>query len=154
VRFKTKFDRWIVAVLVLTAGLTCIVLPVIRLLVPGSQPVPLPAVFLPFAIWLIVLPNTLPQYYEVREDGLFIRQGWRKSLIRYASIAEVQSMTDTRSAAVFSADRVHIVTQSGKRFIIAVAEEARFLDEVAKRCPQLDRKPFGLGTPLSAPSDL
>ncbi|HTA46240.1 MAG TPA: PH domain-containing protein [Bryobacteraceae bacterium] len=153
-RFKTKFDRWIVIVLTLTSVLTCIVLPLIRLLVPGSQPVPLPAVFLPVVIWLIVLPNTLPQYYDLREDGLFIRQGWRKSLIPYSSIAEVQSMTDTRSAAVFSADRIHIVTQNGKRFIIAVAEEERFFDELAKRCTQLDRKPFGLGTPFSVPSDV
>ena len=153
-RFKTKFDRWIVIVLVLTAALTCILLPVVRVLVPGSQPIPLPAVFVPVVIWLIVLPNTLPQYYELRSDGLFIRQGWRKSLVPYASIAEAQAMADTRSAPVFSADRIHIVTETGKRFIIAVAEEERFLDELAKRCPQLNQKPSGLGMPLSTPSDI
>lgn len=153
-RFKTKFDRWLVVVLILTAALTCVILPLVRLFVPTPRPVPLAAVFLPLVIWLIVLPSTLPQYYDVRDDGLFIRQGWRKSLIPYASITEVQSVTDSRSAAVFSVDRILVDTRSGRRYLIAVAEEERFMDELARRCPQLDRKPSGLGMPLAAPSDI
>lgn len=152
-RFRTKFDRWIVVVLTLTAALTCVVLPLMQLM-PHSRPVPAFVMFLPIVIWLIVLPNTLPQYYDVRDDGLFIRQGWRMSVIPYSSITEVQSVNDSRSAAVFSTDRVFIATNEGKRFIIAVAEEERFLDALAARCPQLDRKPWGLGMPLSSPSDL
>lgn len=152
VRFKTRFDRWLVVVLILTAIMTCLILPLLRLAAPHTQPVPWPAVFLPLVIWLIVLPATLPQYYEIREDGLFVRQGWRRILIPYGSIIEVQSTTDTRSAAVFSAERLLITVQSGKRYIIAVAEEAQFLDELGKRCPQLDSRPFGLGIPFSGPS--
>jgi len=100
---------------------------------------------MPLAIWLIALPCTLLQYYEVREDGLFLRQGWRKSLSPYASLVELQSMSDSRSAGVFSTDRVLAVTQEGKRFLIAVAEEESFLTEVSKRCPQLERRNFGFG---------
>jgi hypothetical protein len=33
-----------------------------------------------------------------------------------------------------------------------VAEDDRFLAEVAKRCPQLERRNFGLGVPLAPPS--
>jgi len=102
-------------------------------------------------LWFIVLSCTLPQHYEVRADGLFIRQGWRKNLIPYASLLEVQSVSDSRSAAVFSADRILIVTQNSKRFVIAVAEDEAFFSELAKRCPQLERRPFGLGTPFSPP---
>lgn len=152
-RFKTKFDGWIVVVLVLTAILTCVILPLLQLM-PHTRPVPPFAMFMPLVIWLIVLPNTLPQYYDVRDDGLFIRQGWRKSLIPYASITEVQPVNDARSAAVFSTDRIFIGTKEGKRFIIAAAEEERFLDALAARCPQLDRKGPGLLLPLSAPSDI
>ncbi len=153
-RFKTKFDRSLVVVLVLTAVLTCLLLPGIRLFAPNTRPVPLFAVLMPLLIWAIVLPATLPQYYDVRDDGLFVRQGWKKSLIPYASINEVQSVTDTRSAAVFSAERIQIVTGAGRRYVIAVAEEERFMDEMARRCPQLVRKPSGLGYPLAAPSDV
>jgi hypothetical protein len=55
---------------------------------------------LPLVIWPFVLVNMLPQYYEVRADGLFIRQGWRKVLVPYAYLAELQSTTDARSARV------------------------------------------------------
>jgi hypothetical protein len=150
-RFETKFDRWLVIVLVFTACVTFSV-PASLLLTPGPHPTPqtLAACFVP-VLWLVVLSGTLPQYYEVRADGLFIRQGWKKSLIPYASLLEVTPQSDSRSAAVFSIDRILIVTRNGKRLVIAVAEDDRFFSELAKRCPQLERRAFGLGTPLSPP---
>ena len=80
-RFETKYDLWLVIILVLAAIFTCIVLPGVGLFAPGPHPGPLWLVLMPLVIWLIVLPCTLPQYYEVREDCLFLRQGWRKNLI-------------------------------------------------------------------------
>jgi hypothetical protein len=153
-RFETKFDRWLVLVLGLSAIATCVVVPAARFLAPGSHPAPFWLSFMPLAIWLIVLPCMLPQYYVVRDDGLFVRQGWKKSLIPYAALIEIQSTSDARSAAVFSTDRILLVTQDGKRFLIAVAEEERFLAELAKRCPQLEQRPFGLGIPLSPSSTI
>lgn len=149
-RFKTKFDRWLVIVLVV-AACASFTLPA-SLLRPGLHPTPqiAAACFVPL-LWLIVLSGTLPQYYEARADGLFIRQGWRKSLIPYASLVEIQSVSDSRSAAVFSTDRILILLGNGKRFVIAVAEDESFFSELAKRCPQLERRAFGLGTPLSPP---
>jgi len=148
-RFETKFDRWLVIVPILAACLVFIV-PASLFLSAGHPAPPILACFVPL-IWLAVLSCAFPQYYEARADGLFIRQGWRKSLIPYASLFEVQSVSDSRSAAVFSTDRIVIVTQGGKRFVIAVVEDANFFAELAKRCPQLERRPFGLGTPLSPP---
>jgi hypothetical protein len=144
-RFETRYDRWLVAVLLLTAILTCVVVPTLRLLVPDSHPGPLWPSFLPLLLWSIVLPCVLPQYYEVRENGLFLRQGWRKTLIPYESVVEVRSMSDSRSAAVFSTERLFVTSSEGKHFIIAVAEEGRFLSEIARRCPQLDQRSSGLG---------
>jgi hypothetical protein len=151
-RFETRFDRWLVVTLVLTAVLTCAVMPVMLVLARGPRPIPLWPAFTGWVIWLFVIPCMLPQYYEVREDGLFLRQGWRKILIPYASLMELQPMSDSRSAAVFSTDRILVVTQDGKRFLIAVTEDERFLKEVARRCPQLEWRNFGLGIPLSPPS--
>ena len=138
--------------LALGAIASCVLLPATRFLAPASHPASLWLTFTPLAIWLIVLPCTLPQYYEVREDGLFLRQGWRKSLIPYASLIEIQSISDSRSAAVFSTDRILVVTQEGRRFLIAVTEDERFLAELSKRCPQLEQRPFGLGILLSPSS--
>jgi hypothetical protein len=130
-RFATRFDRWLVVLLVFAALLSC-----------GAVPYLLP-------VWLAVLSMTLPQYYEVRDNGLFIRQGWRKILIPYASLIELQSVTNSMSAAVFSSQRILIVTKEGRRILIAVAEDDRFLEEVSRRAPQLERKAFGLGLPFA-----
>jgi hypothetical protein len=35
-------------------------------------------------------------------------------------------------------DRIRLVTNGGRRYVIAVAEEKRFLAEIWKRCPQLN----------------
>jgi len=147
-RFETKFDRWLVILLIVAALATCS-LPAARLLIARSHPTPLGLTVLPFAIWAVVLSSTLPQYYELHQDSLFLRVGWRRVVIPYASLVEIQSMSDTRSAGVFSADRILLVTEAGKRFIIAVAEQERFLAELSQRCPQLEPRPFGFGMPFS-----
>jgi Bacterial PH domain len=149
-RFETKFDRWPVIVLVVTTSLA-IVVPASFFLSPGPDASPpILAYFFPL-VWVAVVSCAWPQYYEVRDGGLFIRQGWRKNVIPYASLVEVQSVSDARTAAVFSTDRIVIVLTSGKRFVIALAEDDRFLSELAKCCPQLERRAFGLSTPLSPP---
>ena len=151
-RFETRFDGWLVIVLVMAAIVTGVAFPAIRVLAPGSHAGPLWVAFVPLLIWLIVLPSMLPQFYEVREYGLFLRQGWRKSLIPYEALIEIQRMSDSRSAGVFSTQRILLVNRDGKRFVIAVAEEESFLIEVGKRCPQLERKAFGLGMPFAPQS--
>lgn len=151
-RFETRFDRWLVVFLMVSFLATCFVIPTLIFLAPGSALAARCLAFAPLLIWLIVLPNTLPQYYEVREDGLFVRQGWRKSLLPYASLVELQRMSDARSAAVYSTRRILIVTKESQQFLIAVADEARFLTEVAGRCSHLQKRPFGFGLPLSAPT--
>ena len=153
-RFATKTDRWLIIVVALSVMISVAVVPATLLIPPkhgGAAPWWLS--LLPFVVWLIVIPATLPQYYEVREDGLFIRQGWRKTLLPYDSLIEIQHiMSDLRSAAVFSSDRLLVVTQGSGEYLIAVAERQRFLQEVARRCPQLETRPFGLGLPLAPPT--
>ena len=151
-RFTSKFDRWLVIVLILSACVTCVILPAIAFFGPVPRTgIPWFALT-PVVIWAVMLLATLPQYYEVREDGLFLRQGWRRALIPYPSLTELQSMTDSRSGGVFSADRILLVTREGKRFLIAPAEQKRFLDEVARKTPDLERKNFGLALPFSSPT--
>lgn len=114
-----------------------------------KQPVMLLVAMVLVVFWIVVLVSVLPQYYEVRDGGLFLRQGWRRTLIPWNLLAQLQTMQDSRSAGVFSTQRVLVVTESGKEYLIAVAEEERFLEEVLKRCPQLERRPFGLALPLA-----
>jgi Bacterial PH domain len=134
-RFKTKFEGWFVATPVLAT------IGVVGAGVLSSHPARFWfAVSLCLAIVLDVLARKLPQYYELREDGLFLRQGWTKVLIPYESVTAVDrySSLGSRSDRVFSMDRILIIANGGERFIIAVAEEKRFLTEIWKRCPQID----------------
>jgi hypothetical protein len=147
VRFQTKFDTWLVVVLAISF-VSCVALPVTRLLT-GQLAGPVFWTASPLALWAIVLSATLPQYYEVRETGLFLRQGWRKALLDYRSLVAVESFFDARSAGVFSTSRIAVKTLEGKSFVIAVAEDERFFEEIAKRCPQLDRRASGLGMPFA-----
>jgi hypothetical protein len=153
-RFATRYDRWLVVVLAFSAAFSCGVVPGMRLFAPARHPGPVWLSLIAWPLWLIVLGAMLPQYYEVRQDGLFIRQGWRKILLPYASLIEVQSVSSTMSAGVFSFQRLLVVSADGRRLLIAVRDEDRFLKEVAGRAPQLERRNFGLGTPFAPPSML
>jgi hypothetical protein len=152
VRFETRYDRWLVIVLLIAAVFTCLVIPALIIAGRGPHAPPSWIPFVPWGLWLAVLVSTLPQYYETREDGLFLRQGWKKRLLPYDSLVELRSTTDARSAGVFSMQRINITTREGRRFIIAVAEEDLFFATVAERCPQLARSGFGLAITLSPPA--
>ena len=110
------------------------------------------ALFLPSLVWLFVIPCTLPQYCETRLNGLFLRQGWKRILIPWRSLVQLQSVTDSGSAGVFSTQRILVVSSEGKQRLIAVADEDLFLAEVLKRCPALEKKSFGLGLPMMPPT--
>ena len=152
-RFKTKYDWWIVAALIVAAFATLVVPWIGSQSSPGPyhHPAPFWMKSVVWLIWVVVLVCTLPQYYEVRADGLFIRQGWRRVLIPYADLVELPAITDSRSAGVFSVDRLLVATRDSRTFIIAPADQEGFLDAVAQRCPQLERKGFGLGLAFNAP---
>ena len=142
-RFETKFDLWIVAAMIAGAAVSLGV----PLAVGAWRVAPWAAV-LPWIIWVVVLPCVLPQYYELRQDALFIRQGWRKIVIPYAFLVALQAVSDSRSAGVFSTDRVIVTTREGKTYVIAPAKQEEFLDEVASRTG-LKRRGSGLALPLS-----
>jgi len=73
--------------------------------------------------WLILIACSWPRYCDVRENDLFLRQGWsKKSLIPYASLVELKARPDAYGVFAVAAD--------GKRFVITVADVPRFLREV------------------------
>lgn len=89
-RFAAKFD-WLPLGLLTVCAAAALGLP-LRGWLLGRVPawVPLGAVLL----LAYVLLSMLPQYYEIRADGLFLRLGVaRRVLIPYGSIAEVRPET-------------------------------------------------------------
>jgi hypothetical protein len=101
-RFKTKFDRSIVALMFAGVALSLVLPAELFFTASGPHRLPLWCAVLPFwLIWGVVVTCMLPQYYEVRTEGLFIRQGWREILIPYAALVGIQAVSDARSARVF-----------------------------------------------------
>jgi hypothetical protein len=147
-RFATKFDRWLVILLIGAAVLT-VPLPIWGFLTnPAATGSLWRAILVPL-VWLVFLPCTLPQYYEVRSDCLFIRQGWRKIMLPYASLVALQPVTEYSSAPVFSTGRLVVTTRENTWFVIAPALQREFIEAVAARCPHLEHKDFGLALPFA-----
>jgi hypothetical protein len=97
------------------------------------------------ALYLFARLRIFPDYYEIKEDGLFLSQGRKKIQIPYASLDRVLPTSQK------SLNRLMLVPERGNTCTIAVAERERFLAELAKRCPQLEQKPTDFGLSLQRP---
>ncbi len=89
------------------------------------------------SIWILALAATLPQYYVLDAGNLLIRQGWRRIVIPYSSLVAAQSVHESWSAAVYSADRVLLTTSDNREYLIAPRDRPRFLSELSSRSPHL-----------------
>ena len=137
-RFKTRYDAWLVAVLSAVA-LEMLVMPCAFYFTNVVQGAQMWLFLVGPVIMAFVLSLTLPQYYELRDDGMFIRQGWRRALLSYDGLRELRAETGVLSAPVFSTHRIYVTAASAGGWVIAVAEEEKFLAEVRRRAPQLQR---------------
>ena len=96
---------------------------------------------IPISGSIAVLAATLPQYYQLRTDGLFIKQGWHRSLIAYDALLSAKAVDSTLSSGVFSAARIGIETKDGRNYLIAPNDRSLFLEELAQRAPQIAERP-------------
>ena len=143
-RFRTRYEGWMVAMLI-AVGLVLIAIPVlIHFSTPAHGRPPLAIFLIGPVVYALVMTATLPQYYEVREEGLFLRQGWKKTLLSYDALWELSEWNSVLSAPVFSTHRLLVNAAPGGQFVIAVAEQERFLAEVSRHAPQLEVWPSGL----------
>ncbi len=151
-RFETKYERWVVVTILLYCVFAVGIMLTQFSLHRESWFHSLPVVITPVVITVTFLLFGYPQYYEVHEDFLYLRQGLRKVRIPWESVAQLQCrQTASRSSVIFSTDSLVVTTATGKRYTIAVAREDSFLAEVEKHCPNLVRQSFGLGLPFSQP---
>jgi hypothetical protein len=98
---------------------------------------------------ILLLPyfKSIPEYYEVRENGLFVRQGWKKKLIPYTTI---DSLLPLAPAIRWfpPANRILVILAKGVSFVVAPSDKERFLAEVSIRCPKLEKMETDFGLSL------
>ncbi len=149
-RFETRYDKWLVAVLI-AAGLIAFGVPLALYFTQAAGGGQLWVFFFAPLVLLLVVSLTYPQYYELRDQDLFIRQGWKKVVLPYRGLRELRAETGFLSAPVFSTRRIYVTAVPGGEFILALAEEDRFLSEVQRRAPQLERVNSGLKSRRGSP---
>src|SRR4051812_2334245 len=71
---------------------------------------------------------------------------------KYGELRQLQSVSDAGSAGVSPQTASPYAQETGKRFIIAVAENHRSSPSFSTYCPQPEQKNFGLGLLLSSPT--
>jgi hypothetical protein len=98
-------------------------------------------------ILLLVCFKNFPEYYEVQENGLFVRQGWKKNLIPYSTIDMLLPL-----APAFRwlppINRILVIPEKGENFVVTPSEKETFLTEISKRCPQLEQSETKYGLSL------
>ncbi|MGA2352056.1 MAG: hypothetical protein ABSF70_16595 [Terracidiphilus sp.] len=88
---------------------------------------------------LLLCIKSFPEYYEVRENGLFVRQGWNKNLIPYTTINKFLPLAPAYRWSP-AANHILVLCETDASFVVAPLEREKFLAEVSQRCPQLEQR--------------
>lgn len=135
-RFSSKIDLWLWALITLTAAVC-----VAAVVMTGLQG-PLVGAVTMLAICLLAL--ALPLWvvlrtdYELAEKDLLIRSGpfrWRVPLDRIASVAPSRNWV---SAPALSLQRLRIAYGKASAILISPRDPTKFLEELKRRCPAVE----------------
>ena len=140
VRFEAKVDWWIGASLA-----AAVLIP----LVAGIATASLWLGGLAIAEALFIFGFGYPQYYDLNADELVIRAGLRRFRIPYPDITVARPSFDSRSSLALSLDRVEIRYGPGGYLLIAPKRQRQFLEELARRAPNLVRRGQDFSVPFS-----
>jgi hypothetical protein len=152
-RFETKFDRWIVGLLVFEAAISVVIPAAILLTAAEPNRPPFWCAILP---WLILgLRANLHAAAVLRSavGGIVHSPRLAQDPDTLCPPVGIQSASNTRRAAVFSTDRLLITTREGKCYVIAPAKQRQFLDEMSRKT-LLERIGSGIGLLLSPLMDI
>ena len=136
IRFSSTFQD---KSLRISGAIYVCLMPIIYFVAPDAHKAAPPERFIAWAVWLMMILVMLPQYYEVREDDLFLCLRWRRRLIPYVTVAELVDVRNRKGIDSLRAEVnvVRVTTTTGNTYTFGVEEKDRFLSEVLKRCPQV-----------------
>jgi membrane protein YdbS with pleckstrin-like domain len=142
-RFPSKVDAWIAGVIGL-AVIVSIAVPVFAAAdSPGRAGVAvriLPAI----VMGVVLFGLALPVRYELGPHHLIVRSGaWLRWNIPYSSIHTITPSHNPLSSPALSLDRLSIEYGAGGEVLISPADRDRFLEELVRRVPQLEKSGAG-----------
>lgn len=130
-RFRSKIDVWLIAVLA-GSGLLAVLACVPALQQEGVVALPVIAIVLlsvlAFPLWLLA-----QTYYEFQDDILLVRSGPFKWRVPLSQVHDVQPTRSILSSPALSLDRLRIDYGSGGCILVSPADKAGFLGEINAR---------------------
>jgi hypothetical protein len=128
VRFASKVDRWVIAVLALPLGSSAI----------GAATSGMPLTWLvPALMTAGMLPLLLWTEYELTSSTLRIRCGFFRTSVPLAAIEKVQPSRSALSAPALSLDRLDVQYRGG-RVLISPRDRAGFIAALRQRAPHVE----------------
>ena len=138
IRYHSKVDAWLVAVMVAALLMTLLAMILALTLAFATA---WWIVILVLVIWGSAFSLLFPLYYEITSSTLLIRSGWIRREIPLASIQRAFPTHDPLSAPALSLDRLRINYEQGglHRFaLISPRDTSSFLRDLADRAGNLE----------------
>ena len=140
IKYRSKVDAWLAAVLVGAFLMTLLVLLFVVVL-SGAFAMAWGVVVFVLVIWGGVLSLLFPLYYEITPSTLLVRSGWIRREIPLASIQRVFPTHNPLSAPALSLDRLQVEYTSGRlqqSMLISPRDTPNFLRDLADRAGDLE----------------
>jgi membrane protein YdbS with pleckstrin-like domain len=140
IRYRSKVDAWLAAVLI-GAFLLALMVMLFVLVLSGVFATTWWIAVLYLAIWGGVLSLLFPLYYEITPSTLLVRSGWFRREVPLASIQRVFPTHNPLSAPALSLDRLQVEYTQGSlpRFVlISPRDTASFLRDLAECAGDLE----------------
>jgi hypothetical protein len=137
VRFESKVDMWLVAIVVASFALP-VVLGISRMIRSGfdRQVVPL------LIVLIVVAPSALltgfiftNTYYVVTDESIVAHCLFRTT-VPLASVKRLRPTRNPLSSPALSLDRIEIVSNSGARLLVSPKDKEAFVNAIVTRAPQ------------------
>jgi hypothetical protein len=124
-RYRSKIDWWIGALLILAPFLPAVTAFFAHSLLPlvGS------------AFILALYGLLFPIWYETSEERLVIHAGLIKTKLPYSEIHSLRPSRSALSSPALSLDRLEISYGNGSRVLISPEDKAGFTDDIRARIP-------------------
>lgn len=140
IKYRSKVDAWLAAVLVGAFLLTLRVL-LFDVVLAGAFATSRWTVVFEVVIWGGVLSLLFPLYYEITPSALLVRNGWMRREIPLSSIQRVFPTHNPLAAASLSLDRLKIEYTQGRRpgyVLISPRDTSSFLPDLMYRAGGLE----------------
>ena len=136
--YRSKIDRWLVVLLIVTGAVPTIALTGAVFYEPRLLEVWWVFLILAATIGL-VLWIFLSTYYEIDGRDLVVRSGPFRWRVPLDSIESVRPSRNPLSSPALSLDRLEVRYGAGKWLLISPRDRERFLADLAARSPRISR---------------